>query len=174
MRKKRPHVASPDEVRITRDGDVAIIEYADPDIYITNLKVGPKLADMTDDEVLRLWNDGVEATDQFMREHRHVAVEIPVGKPQIERSEWSGTWVPRGDVLRCVVSDGGPDNEPIVYVDEHELSWTEFGQLLTTNAGWGMRLVFVPDNATHEKPRIIVREPKKEKARKPARKRARA
>jgi len=38
MRKKRPHVASPDEVGITRDGDVAIIEYADPDIYITNRK----------------------------------------------------------------------------------------------------------------------------------------
>jgi hypothetical protein len=37
---KRPRVASPDEVRITRDGDYAIIEYADPKIATTRLQLG--------------------------------------------------------------------------------------------------------------------------------------
>ena len=37
---KRPYVASADEVRITRDGDYAIIEYADPKVTTTNLTVG--------------------------------------------------------------------------------------------------------------------------------------
>jgi hypothetical protein len=174
MRRKRPHVASPDEVRITRKGETAIIEYADPEIWVTNCAIGPKLAEMTDAEVLTMWNDGIEATERLRREHRHVATEIPIGKPQIEKSDWSRTWVPRGDVLRCVVHDGGPDGEPIVDIDEHELSWAEFGQLLTTYAGWGMRLVFVPDDELHEKPRIRVREPKKKPAPGPKGKRARA
>lgn len=172
MRRKRPHVASPDEVRITREGETAIIEYADPQVWVTNYTIGPKLAEMTDAEVLALWNEGIEATEQ--REYRHVATEIPIGKPQIEKSDWSRTWVPRGDVLRCVVHDGGPDGEPIVDIDEHELSWAEFGQLLTTYAGWGMRIVFVPDDELHEKPRISVREPEKKPAPRAKGKRARA
>ena len=30
MRLRKPRPASPEEVRITRDGDTAVIEYADP------------------------------------------------------------------------------------------------------------------------------------------------
>jgi len=37
---RRPHVASPDEVKITRQGDTAMIEYADPKVATTNLKRG--------------------------------------------------------------------------------------------------------------------------------------
>lgn len=87
---------------------------------------------------------------------------------------WPGGAWRRPVGTRCVVHDGGPDGEPIVDIDEHELSWTEFGQLLTTHAGWGMRLVFVPDDELHEKPRINVREPKRKPAPKTRGKRARA
>lgn len=31
--------------------------------------------------------------------------------------------------------------------------------MLLTHAGWGMRLVFVPDDETYELPHIVVREP---------------
>jgi hypothetical protein len=58
-----------------------------------------------------------------------------------------------------VVSDGGPDNEPIIYIDDHELSWEEFGRLLTTYAGWGIRIICVPDDEIDLEPRIEVREP---------------
>jgi hypothetical protein len=88
-----------------------------------------------------------------------VAIESPPGRPQIEYFERGDQWTPRGDVLRCVVDDGGPDNEPIVYIDDRGLSWTAFGRLLTTYAGWGMRIVFVPDDEIHLEPRVEVREP---------------
>ena len=48
-----------------------------------------------------------------------------------------------------------------LHIDDHELSWGEFGRLLTTHAGWGMRIVFVPDDELHLTPRIGVREPEK-------------
>jgi hypothetical protein len=62
-------------------------------------------------------------------------------------------------VLRCVISDGGPDGQAIIYIDDHELSLEEFGRLLTTYAGWGMRTVFVPDDQIDEEPQIEVRDP---------------
>ncbi|HJN12267.1 MAG TPA: hypothetical protein QF564_26525 [Pirellulaceae bacterium] len=39
MRKKRPHVATLDEVRISRDGEDAIIEFIDATIATTHLKL---------------------------------------------------------------------------------------------------------------------------------------
>lgn len=39
---RRPHVASPDEIRITREGDAAIIEYADSNVATTNFVIGKK------------------------------------------------------------------------------------------------------------------------------------
>ena len=43
MRRKRPHVASLDEVRITREAEAAVIEYADPALWRTHLTLGPKV-----------------------------------------------------------------------------------------------------------------------------------
>lgn len=159
MRKRRPPVASLDEVRITRHGDDAIIEHADERFRTTHLKLGPAVQHMTDQENLHRWNECVLAREQVAAEYEHVAVEIPPGKPQIEYFEKGYQWTPRGDVLRCVIEDGGPDGAPVIHIDDHELSWEEFGRLLTTHAGWGMRIVFVPDDELYVKPRIEVREP---------------
>ena len=35
------------------------------------------------------------------------------------------------------------------------------GEPPTTYTGWGMRIVFVPDDETHLEPRVDVREPEK-------------
>jgi hypothetical protein len=60
---KRPFVASPDQVRISRNGDYAIIEYADSTVATTHLKMGAeKLASMTDGELLGYWNEMIERT----------------------------------------------------------------------------------------------------------------
>jgi hypothetical protein len=48
---------------------------------------------------------------------------------------------------------------PLIHVDDHELSWAKFGTLLLTYGGWGMRMVFVPDDRLDEEPEIEVREP---------------
>ena len=92
-------------------------------------------------------------------EYQHIPVEIPIGRPQLKYFALGGHWTPRGDVLRCVISDGGPDNGPIVYIDDKELSWDEFGRVLTTCAGWGMRIIFVPDDRLDEEPEIEVHDP---------------
>lgn len=159
MRLKRPYVASLDQVRITRDGGTAVIEYAEPGVWTTQLQIGSKVHKMSDQEILNMFNEGIVATEQLAAEHEHVAVEVPPGKPQIEFSKQCHQWVPRGDVLRCTISDGGPGNEPVIDIDDHELSWAEFGRLLTTYAGWGMRIVFVPEDETHVEPKIEVCEP---------------
>jgi hypothetical protein len=60
VRKRRPHVATPDEVKITREGDFAIIEYLDASIETTQYRVGADtLSRMTDDDILTLWNAGL-------------------------------------------------------------------------------------------------------------------
>ena len=37
--------------------------------------------------------------------------EEPPGEKQIDYHEDSDQWVPRGDVLRCIIDDGGPEGE---------------------------------------------------------------
>lgn len=161
------HVASPDEVRITRepDGETALIEYADESIGGTHYKLGPKLRTMTDAQVLQCFNEMIEAMEESRRTYKHVAVEVPIGQPQIEWFELGQQWTPRGGVLRCVIDDGGGDDgrEPVIEIDGKELTWAEFGRMLTTYSGWGMRVVFVPDDRVHEKPTIRVRDPDKAK-----------
>ncbi|MGD0076947.1 MAG: hypothetical protein ABSD31_21875 [Candidatus Binataceae bacterium] len=159
MQIKRPHVATLDEVRITRKNDAAVIEYGDSRISTTHLKLGPEVQWMSDQQILDCFNDCIRTQEQIAAEYEHIAVEIPPGRPQIEYFEEGHQWTPRGDVLRCVISDGGPDNDPIIDIDDRELSWSEFGRLLITYAGWGLRIVFVPDDELHKQPRIEVREP---------------
>jgi hypothetical protein len=100
-----------------------IIEYADTEISDTRLTIGP---------LLRGWNKTV--------------IEVQPGKQQIEYHKDSDQWVPRGDVLRCIIDDGGPDGEVTIHIDKEELSLKEFGRLLRVHAGWGMRIAFVPWN----------------------------
>ena len=67
-------------------------------------------------------------------------------------------WSPRGAVLRCLVEDD-ENGQLVVGIDDQELSLEEFGRMLTTYAGWGMRIEFVPDDQLHRRPALEVREP---------------
>jgi len=91
----------------------------------------------------------------------YVAVEVPAGSPQVEHHPGTtNQWTPRGGVLRCVIEDdGGEDGSlPVIYVDDQEFTWEEFGRMLGTYAGWGMRIVFVPDDELEQPPKTVVRE----------------
>ena len=158
MRLKRPRPASPDQVRITRDGETAIIEYADPSIRIVNLQMGPSLAAMTDAAVLELFNDMLEAQDEHAASLDPTLTEIPPGHPQIEYSERSDQWVPRGHLLRCHIEDD-EEGRPIFHVDDVELDLEAFGRMLLTFCGFGMRIAFVDEEDVNEEPAIVVREP---------------
>src|SRR6185369_10495002 len=113
--------------------------------------VGPRIVDMTDEQIIELHNDVVESMDEAARSYIHVAVETPVGEPQIKYFAAGDQWTPRGDVLRCLISDGADDDSRVI-IDDHEFTMTEFGRLLSTYAGWGMRIVFVPDDEIDEEP----------------------
>ncbi len=158
MRKKRPCVANIDEVRIGRENTSAVIEYGDPTVATVHLEIGDEIRDTTDQQILDLHNEILRARRELAAEHVYFATEIPEGRPQIRYSERGDQWVPRGDVLRCVVSDGGEDGEATVYIDDHELSLREFGRLLCVHAGWGMRITFVPEDELCEEPTTHVRD----------------
>lgn len=159
MKLKRPYVATLDQVRITRGEDEAIIEYKEPGVSATHLRLGTCVGKMTDQQILDSFNETIVARDLARAQYEHVAIEIPPGKPQIDYFDRGDQWTPRGDVLRCVISDDGLEKGPTIHIDEHELSWGEFGRLLKTCSGWGMRVTFVPDDELDHAPKIEVRDP---------------
>ena len=57
MRLKRPYIASLEQVRISREGDTAVIEYVEPGFWTTHFKLGPEVREMTDQEILDTFND---------------------------------------------------------------------------------------------------------------------
>jgi hypothetical protein len=163
MRKKRPRIARLDQVRISRDGEDAIIEFRDPAIATTHLRIGPQVKEMTDEEILLAFNRTITAQMRNRDElGEYVAIEVPVGSPQVEHNPGTvNQWSPRGGVLRCCIEDGGGEDGslPVIYVDDREFTWEEFGKMLCTYAGWGMRVVFVPDDELDQPRKIVVREP---------------
>ncbi len=157
---KRPQRASLDEVRIERDGDYAVITFADDAIGGMNLKLGQEIQRMTDLEILEQFNEVVAAMEANVNAWDQTVIEIPVGKPQIKYAASSEQWVPVGDVLRCIL-DEGDDGQPKIWIDK-ELSWAEFGKMLLVHNGWGLRIAFVPEEWVHEQPKIEVREPRRD------------
>ena len=158
MRLKRPRPASPDQVRITREGETAVIEYADPSVRVVNLQVGPSLAAMSDAEVLELFNVMLEAQAEIAASVDPTLTEIPPGLPQIEYNERSDQWVPRGHVLRCHI-EGDAEEGTIIQIDDMELDMAAFGRMLQVFSGFGMRIAFVDEEEVTEEPKIMVREP---------------
>jgi hypothetical protein len=159
MRFRRPHVAALAEVAITREHDTAIIAYHESGVATTHFELGTQIQQMTDQQILDVFNETLRVRDAHMASCHHVAVEIPPGEPQIEYSSMSDQWTPRGDVLRCVIAGDGLDGKDFVYVDDRTLTLAQFGKLLGTYAGWGMRVIFVPDDRTEETPETEVRLP---------------
>lgn len=162
---KRPHVASADQIRITRDGDTVIFEYADETVSATHLKMGAdKIAEMSDEDLLDYWNGFIQARDE-QREH-YTATEIPLGRPQVSFFERGNQWTPRGDVLRCqILSDAAIEpalDEPFVSIDGRDFTLAEFMGMVGTFGGWGMRIEFVPADELNERPALKVRDPEDE------------
>ncbi len=160
MKRKERYIVRLDEVTIRREGEEAVINYKEEGIPDTHLKIGPGLASMSDEQILELFNDILRTEAQVAAGHKHVAVEVPLNSPQIRYLKRSDQWVPRGSVLRCLIED--EEGELVVGIDEHALRLEEFGRLLTTYAGWGMRIEFVPEDEIHRRPTREVREPKSE------------
>lgn len=163
MARNSPRIARLDQVEISRDAENAIIEFRNGALATTHLRIGPQVQQMTDAEVLLLFNQTIAAQIRNRDElGEYVAIEIPVGSPQVEHHPGTvNQWTPRGGVLRCSIEEGGGDDglQPTVYVDDQEFSWDDFGKMLCTYAGWGMRIEFVPDDELEKTPKVAIREP---------------
>ncbi len=155
---KKRFVATLDQVKITRLNDHTVsIEYNDPEFPGTNLTLDEDPETLTDQEILDMHNEILisiqRSNDSF------VLTEIPPGKPQIEFENNVEHWTARGQVLRCTVDDSdGWGEPPVINIDDQRLSWEEFGKLMLTFAGWGMRIEVVPVDRLTVRPEIEIRD----------------
>ena len=108
-------------------------------------------------------NSILAAQERLLVAWNKTVTEEPPGEKQIDYHENSDQWVPRGDVLRCIIDDGGPEGEVTIHIDDKELSLAEFGRMLTVHAGWGMRIALVPEEFVSENPKVEIRKPKRRK-----------
>jgi hypothetical protein len=161
MHRRVRYIARLEEVIVTREGDGARIEYKEGDIAATLLQIGPEIREMSDQEIVELHNECLRGEVSQAAEDKRVAFEVPLGSAQIEYFMRCDQWVPRGRVLRCLIQDDD-QGQLVVRVDEQNLRLKEFGKLLTTYEGWGMRIEFVPEDEVHRRPVLEVREPKAE------------
>jgi hypothetical protein len=120
---------------------------------------------MSDADIVDMYNEILDAQWGLLQQWDKTVIEGSPGEKQIDYHENSDQWVPRGDVLRCIIDDGGPNGEVIIHVDDQELSLAEFGRLLSVYAGWGMRIAFVPEEFVTENPKVKVRETQRQKRR---------
>jgi hypothetical protein len=118
MRMKRPSVATPDQVRIRWDGEYAIIEYLEPGVSTTRLRIGPRVRHVTLGQILALHNSALQSQQKLAEPYHHVAIEVPEAgrKSSIARAM---QWVLRGDVLRCLLADGA-NGELVVHIENRE------------------------------------------------------
>jgi len=158
MKGKVRYLARLPEVIVTRDGVFARIEYKEGNIAASLLKIGPEIREMSDSEIVELHNEALRDKARRASEYKQVAVEIPLGTAQIEYFPRCDQWVPRGTVLRCLIRDG-LHGQLLIRVDEQDLRLKQFGKLLSTYEGWGMRIEFVPQEEVHRRPVVEVREP---------------
>lgn len=94
------------------------------------------------------------------KNYEYIAVEVPHGKPQINYFKEGGYWTARGDVLRCHIGcEEGNPGMATVLIDDKEFTMQQFGRLLSSYEGWGMRLAIVPEDETHVMPLIEIKDP---------------
>jgi hypothetical protein len=117
---------------------------------------------MTDRDIVDIFNGIMDAQEALpLPRWNKTVIEVQPGKQQIEYHKDSDQWIPRGDVLRCIIDDGGPEGEVTIHIDKVELSLRDFGRLLSVHAGWGMRIAFVPEDYVTENPKVESETPRK-------------
>jgi hypothetical protein len=153
------YIAASDEVTVIRDGECARIEYKEAGIAVTNLEIGPEIAEMSDSAIVEVHNQGLRNNAKQAAESKHVVYEVPLGSAQIEYFARCDQWVPKSSVLRCQIQVD-EHGQIIVKIDERRLRLKQFGKLLASHGGWGMRIEFVHTDEVHHRPALQVRQPR--------------
>jgi len=153
------YIATSDEVTVIRDGECARIEYKEAGIPVTNLEIGPEMAEMSDSAIVEVHNQDLRNNAKQAAEYKHVVYEAPLGSAQIEYFARCDQWVPKSSVLRCQIQVD-EHGQIIVEIDERRLRLKQFGKLLASHQGWGMRIEFVHTDEVHHRPALQVRQPR--------------
>lgn len=154
MRKKKLKVAFAKEVKISRDGRYAHVEFIDPAYMSRRIDIGPEVESMTDDEILRLHNEMVISEKRMIA--NSTVQEMIEGEPQITYDKKYQQWQPTSDVLRCAISSGKSHDELMIWIDDQELSWQEFGRMLSSYMGWGMRIMLLHQEQLNDPPKVEI------------------
>ena len=161
MRKKKPIPAVFDQVHITRDGNDAIIEYADPTIPETRLTIGPQIKTMTDRDIVGVFNGVMAAQQRLLEDWDRTVTEIPPRQatdraPQRLRPVGAAR---RGAALHCRRRRPGRRGH-----HSHRQRRAVLGRVRKAPpilCRLGMRIAFVPEERVTENPKIVVRDPQK-------------
>ncbi len=93
MRPKKPTHVLIDQVRITREGNDAIIDHADANLSGARIT---GIATMSDAEIVEMYNEILDSQWALLQQWDKTVVEEPPGEKQIDYHENSDQWVPRG------------------------------------------------------------------------------
>jgi hypothetical protein len=129
VRKKRPHVATLEEVTITRDGEYAIIAYLDDSVATTQYHIGrDRLARMSDEDILMLWNAGLATKEDDVRSRRDM-----------------GPALSRRNTMSCLITEAPTDpHHPFLQAEGRMFTAMEMAKLLGAHPGWTVRFELVP------------------------------
>ena len=159
MPRKKPFIATLDDVQIKREGTAVKIDYINlGDRGGQRIEVGEDTTNMTDLELLEIHNHIARKMIESAENYEHIAFEIPEGKPQIRYEKSSCQWVANGEVVRCCVGWDEKSEGPAIEIDDKILTWQEFGRMVSTWEGWGMRITCVPDDELTKIPTVIIGE----------------
>lgn len=158
MARPKPFIATLQDVQITREGTAVHFSYPGRDHGGQIIEVGEDTTNMTDLELLEIHNDIARKTIEMIKSYEHIAIEIPEGKPQISYDKQCCQWVAKGDVIRCIVGWDEQNEGPSIEIDDKVLTWQEFGKMVSTWEGWGMRITCVPDNELSKTPTVVIGE----------------
>jgi hypothetical protein len=86
---------------VTREDTAAVIEHADTAVSTTHPTIGESITNMTDSDILDVYNSVIDAQIQSLLDWDNTKTEIPPGKPQIKSAVLLASGVTRrGPALR--------------------------------------------------------------------------
>lgn len=150
----RQKVAFAKEVTITRSGETAIIEFIDQTSGGTHLTIGPEIAEMSDEDILRLYNDIALVQQRMVADFR--PTEMQEGLPQIGIDPYYKELTCYSQTLRCELTSGDAYDDLVIEIDDKKLSLSEFGKLISPYMGWAMRIQFLPSEQLASPPESVI------------------
>jgi hypothetical protein len=129
----RPPFALLDDVHVRREGNTALVELPGQPRTVVWIELGPSARTLSDQEILD-------------RHHHHVLATIEQGAraPQVYWDDAAGCWRPYGRLVRCALEVGPTLGEPVMVIDELELTLAELGRMLVEH-GAHVGMVFFDD-----------------------------